>query len=83
MEFRLSDQRTRGSHHTEAESSYPRLELLDIPRAASQIAIHAVENLRRGLAVDGAEIGARLSATILPQALQSRPPRSLRQSELS
>jgi len=42
------------------EAGARRLEFFHIAGAVGEIAIHAVENLHRGFAVDGAEIGAGL-----------------------
>ena len=44
----------------EAEAGTRRFELLHVAGAVSQVAIHTVENLHRGFAVDGAEIGTTL-----------------------
>src|SRR5450755_4190496 len=43
-----------------AKAGERRLELLYVPDAAGQIAVHAVENLYRSLAVDGAQISSGL-----------------------
>jgi len=42
------------------EAGVRRLEFLHVAGAVRQVAIHAVENLHRGFAVDGAEIDAAL-----------------------
>src|ERR1019366_2960721 len=44
----------------ETETSERRLELLYVAGAAGQVAIHAVENLQGGFAVDGAQISSCL-----------------------
>lgn len=44
----------------EPEAGERRFKFFHVPGAVGEIAIHTVENLHRGFAVDGAEIGAGL-----------------------
>ncbi len=67
----------------EPETGERRFEFFYIAGAIGQVAIHAMENLHRGFAVDGAEIGARLGRPDHGDPLGRWRIRSFTQAELA